>query len=167
MAYSAITSDEIQTGEPVATGQKIKDNFDNHQTRLNNLDAMEWRVVTSDSSGSYSNNTGSYTQVTNFSESITTSGKAVRITISAHPTLTSNFQGEGIIRIKRSTLVIAAFDFDSPSDPLPPMITFIDDNDGAGLSASTYTYSVEAINTGTQIDVTNCSMFLETLYIPS
>ncbi len=40
MAFAPINTDEISAGEPVtnSTQTKIKDNFDNHETRLNDLE---------------------------------------------------------------------------------------------------------------------------------
>ena len=42
MAYTAITSGEIASGEPTSTTvlTKVKDNFDNHETRIEALEAI-------------------------------------------------------------------------------------------------------------------------------
>jgi len=47
MAYSAITSSEIQVGKPVTASlfTKVKDNFDSHETRVLALEAINSKVI--------------------------------------------------------------------------------------------------------------------------
>lgn len=44
MAFTALTTAEVATGEPIAQGTKIKDNFDDLDSRLSDLE-VGWRKI--------------------------------------------------------------------------------------------------------------------------
>lgn len=123
------------------------------------------------SSGSYSNTTTSFTQITNFSKAITTTGRPVAIVVqsdgsgsqsSLGVSRTSNTAAAGFFRIKRdgteiSRVVLAGagasgnIEVDVP----PATLNFID----FGATAASHTYTIEAaLQSAGIVSVTNAVM---------
>lgn len=91
----------------------------------------------------------SLTQVTNFSVSLTTTGKAVRVSVQDDGTLTGSniVVGTNIIQTAffRGTTQLTQEAFSGASGNQFPtsILEFLDDNGGAGLTTGTYTYSLK------------------------
>ena len=168
MGIGVATSGGI-TSSNIATGGIATANLANGAVTPIKMSAPN--IVVSSSCGNFSTTSGSNTLITNFSSSITTSGKPVTISFQPDGTTsvasfatTSNNSGTSRIIIERGGTGIAYFQLygtsvGNPQAFGPGSFTFIDQP-----SAGTYTYAAYAGTDGVQtFSAANMTMVLREL----
>lgn len=189
--FISITQETVPDADSLARQMtSVGANFiANTVSRLTQTPGTSGNILKTTSSGAFTNVNTSYTNVTNLSGDLTTTGKPVKIYLvpdGSAPAFigvsaTSGLATQSIfgrIQVTRNGSSIGEFEFGTvlqvTSGTLasgigveypPASVCFIDDNAGAGLAAGTYTYNMQSLATGSSLNCTmsvkNCRMIAE------